>query len=1213
MFSSFATDLSSSSEEIETPSSIIRAPSSTGVSKSGFGGLVRSKSSLTGAGLPTSITVKSTQIATSSTDSESDSSISSHKQGVSSSESSVKMVTDSSTEDDDQMILEDTRIKQTAIRSNPVTIRKDLNFKEGIYIAFRSKEHPLYLIAQVVSVEDSEVVVQWLEPLDATFRTYKTTFVQNSVGKHTGLMRVYLTRRGNLYHLPKKKQKEIVAFRNREIEEEEGSTPKHKGKKRKRIDDSLEDDLDIIQNNKPSKKKRKQSNKNGKKKRKSQRLKIEVIPTLRRQATTLYPDKNIPLIDIDPSLFSDVDTADEKNLNDCVNMTKEVIRACFTDNLVLLENLINSDKLTNLNIFRSVDFRFSALELALIVENPQIAEILLIDHFQDKKRTPLPNRSSFSYVNELLTLDEDYVSPFDYERLVKIALTHNVSNKIIDVLKTYIPDILPVFVKNLYLGIRAGNRRLVHYIISHLPISGEHWGFSAIFQKLLSEKDIEVDYDPVEMISPLEINRGIAPVHVASINNLPHLKRILKQNIKAYRIKDRDGRSSIHYAAACNNSQPIEFLLNKTKVDPNATDKKGITPLMIAAKHGKSEVAKTLLDIDVVKEKIEYLTDSNKWTALHYAAYHAHKEIVELFIENNVFLEPETTDSSVPLHLAAMRGNLECIKALVDSSEVSLNRKDKNHNTALLLAARNGHLEVVSYLVHMGCKVYISDYQNNNVLHLASAYGWNHVLRFLLENTDIDINDINKQGITPIAVSVIKGHVACTKILASDKDIDLDVKDPSGKNLLHYACKRGISSSVRNQISDLLDIGIYANIPDKLGNTPLHIILSFEYQKVGNENIQKSIAILLLEGGADVNHKNREGLTPYNLVLRKYDEDLVRICLSKSADIRTPFEDNRNLLHNLTPNLYENSEKLTEFLHYLRCCDNSTDLCNKLDENGYTPLLSFVNELVIRSLSPRSSSMKLNSFAQFIFTYLDLFTPDINFRAQVKKKYRINIPEGLSEINFVIKKPRELSNPLQRSSSTFTRGTSSLTAFSKGKVPLTQTSSILTKINESALSSDEESLEDEFVDAFGNKLTPEAIAERKSSIKDLKKKDAVDEMELDDSETEETEEETTTPIVEEENKYDLYPGYSAAHYLALIGNVEWFSELLIRKTDFSVKDAYGNTPLHIAIKHKNFGVVELLLNNGVDPSDENNNGEMASTLLIDFQNKVKKTVALISQ
>jgi len=77
-------------------------------------------------------------------------------------------------------------------------------------------------------------------------------------------------------------------------------------------------------------------------------------------------------------------------------------------------------------------------------------------------------------------------------------------------------------------------------------------------------------------------NFNITPLHIAAINpNLKYLEQIM--NGYEYDVKDEEHRSIVHYAAACSSPKPLQFILQKVYLDYKCPDKKGITPLMIAA------------------------------------------------------------------------------------------------------------------------------------------------------------------------------------------------------------------------------------------------------------------------------------------------------------------------------------------------------------------------------------------------------------------------------------------------------------------------------------------------------------------------------------------------------------------------------------------------------------------------------------------------------
>ena len=57
-----------------------------------------------------------------------------------------------------------------------------------------------------------------------------------------------------------------------------------------------------------------------------------------------------------------------------------------------------------------------------------------------------------------------------------------------------------------------------------------------------------------------------------------------------------------------------------------------------------------------------------------------------------------------PLHISAIKGNLEIIKYLI-SKGVNVNCRSKNGFTPLHIAVINGHLDIVKYLVSCGAEI----------------------------------------------------------------------------------------------------------------------------------------------------------------------------------------------------------------------------------------------------------------------------------------------------------------------------------------------------------------------------------------------------------------------------------------------------------------------------------------------------------------------------
>jgi len=71
----------------------------------------------------------------------------------------------------------------------------------------------------------------------------------------------------------------------------------------------------------------------------------------------------------------------------------------------------------------------------------------------------------------------------------------------------------------------------------------------------------------------------------------------------------------------------------------------------------------------------------------------------------------------------------------------------------------------------------------------------------------------------------------------------------------------------------------------------------------------------------------------------------------------------------------------------------------------------------------------------------------------------------------------------------------------------------------------------------------------------------------------------------------LHPGYGPLHYAALHGKVE-MCKFLIKDLKFEVDttEAFGATPLMLAIQYRRSAVGRLLLGHGADPNKASSNG-----------------------
>lgn len=124
----------------------------------------------------------------------------------------------------------------------------------------------------------------------------------------------------------------------------------------------------------------------------------------------------------------------------------------------------------------------------------------------------------------------------------------------------------------------------------------------------------------------------------------------------------------------------------------------------------------------------------------------------------------------------------------------------------------------------------------------------------VLEKEQVNLNERNKYGNTPLHVACQEGKADIVKILL-DYPLDINAKGIDDYSALHYAVQK------RNPEIVKLLLAKNANIDsqDKEGNTPLWTaVMTYS----GNDEVIK----LLLDGGADPRIPNKHGITLFKLL-----------------------------------------------------------------------------------------------------------------------------------------------------------------------------------------------------------------------------------------------------------------------------------------------------------------------------------------------------------
>ncbi|MBH5362504.1 ankyrin repeat domain-containing protein [Wolbachia endosymbiont of Kradibia gibbosae] len=281
-----------------------------------------------------------------------------------------------------------------------------------------------------------------------------------------------------------------------------------------------------------------------------------------------------------------------------------------------------------------------------------------------------------------------------------------------------------------------------------------------------------------------------------------------------------------------------------------------------------------------------------------------------------------------PLHLAAGNGKLDIVKYLINKG-ASIDVRDCFYQTPLYWAAKSGELDMVKYLVNKGASVDIEDSYGWTALYWAVENENFYIAEYLIKEKGIDVSARYSNGKTMLHEAIRFAKLDAVRYLIG-KGIDIDIKDGYGGTPLHWAAIRGKIDMVRYFIEQGADVNakdnddltslhwavLYANLKvvrclvedgsdvdakDKRGWTPLHLIAKNNRLLWGDDlNEMLGTTEYFIQKGADVNAKDKDGNTPLHLAAMNGKIDVAKVLLKHNADVNAKNNEGRTALHYAT-------------------------------------------------------------------------------------------------------------------------------------------------------------------------------------------------------------------------------------------------------------------------------------------------------------------------
>eukprot|EP00004_Rigifila_ramosa_P007149 TRINITY_DN1806_c0_g1_i7.p1 TRINITY_DN1806_c0_g1~~TRINITY_DN1806_c0_g1_i7.p1 ORF type:complete len:1928 (+),score=397.07 TRINITY_DN1806_c0_g1_i7:814-5784(+) len=296
---------------------------------------------------------------------------------------------------------------------------------------------------------------------------------------------------------------------------------------------------------------------------------------------------------------------------------------------------------------------------------------------------------------------------------------------------------------------------------------------------------------------------------------------------------DEKGMAALHYAAIGSYDPKMCAVLIANGASIDMQDKRGNTPLHYACLFKRPWNISLLLKHGArpdIRNKEGFLFGS---TALDLAKSRKFMESVEPFLQHS---------AGVQLLESAEHGSLSGVRAALASCQsLNLDFEDRGGQTALMIAARCGHLELLEFCASMSADLNRTDQSGNSALHHSAASNQLESCKILISK-GANICARNELGKSPAELAQRKGPA----VLAYLGPLELFALSKRGES-------QRISELIDQKVASVSDV-------DSNGDTALHHAASN-----GHLALCQS---LVTNHGANMQPKNNDGLTPAQLAAK---------------------------------------------------------------------------------------------------------------------------------------------------------------------------------------------------------------------------------------------------------------------------------------------------------------------------------------------------------
>lgn len=374
-------------------------------------------------------------------------------------------------------------------------------------------------------------------------------------------------------------------------------------------------------------------------------------------------------------------------------------------------------------------------------------------------------------------------------------------------------------------------------------------------------------------------------INAVKTGDIRTIQTLLSQNVNP-NIKDERGYSLIHIAAENNQTVAINVLKNSPYTDlnillDNNTKITNNNQYIDGSYYSAMDIATINKNFESVKLLIDSGANINfqmkeKPRSEFLASEYANPQILELYLNKNIYLLMNSEDVVSLIKSASIGNNVENINYLVKNLGIDVDTKDTN--TMLHYAVGHGSIEAADELIKLGADIDNTNANFKTSLHYIIENNSDRLIESvnLLLSKKANPNIKDKNGNTALHLAVMNAHKSKKEYI---EVINALIKNNANVNILNDKNQLALNIAVINNDTEISNILI--NAKSELnnmynGSAPIHIAIK-------NNNI--AITDTLLLNGADVDIKDSKGYSPLAIAVENNNLEICRKLIRNNATV----------------------------------------------------------------------------------------------------------------------------------------------------------------------------------------------------------------------------------------------------------------------------------------------------------------------------------------